>query len=172
LDITAVNHNILTTTNSNDSSTFNELYKSVERRLYLTAIVILKNPDDAQDAVQETAFIVFKNLNKLKNKDFFKTWATRILINNCKKIYKKNKNYSNYKTVDFATNFVNPYEDEMCLFEALEKLDEKRRIIIILRFFNGMEIKNIAEVLKIPQSTVKTRLYSALNILKEFMEEK
>lgn len=70
---------------------FEHLFEPCKRSLYYTALYILMNADDAEDALQETAYAALKNLKQLRSEDMFQTWITRILLNNCYKIFRKNK---------------------------------------------------------------------------------
>ena len=60
-------------------------------KMYKTAIAILKNEDDANDAIQEALYSAYKNYYNLKEKNYFSTWIIRILINKCYDIINKNK---------------------------------------------------------------------------------
>ena len=78
----------------NDEIAFNELIISIEKEIYLIARTRLKNEEDIADAMQETIISCYKNLKKLRENSFFKTWTIKILINECNKIYKKNQKYN------------------------------------------------------------------------------
>ena len=68
-------------TKKDSLETFENLVSTVKLKLYKTAMSILKNDDDACDAIQETLLSAYKNMDKLQNKQFFSTWIIRILIN-------------------------------------------------------------------------------------------
>ena len=70
---------------------FERLINSVKVRLYKTGMAILKNDDDTCDAIQETLLSAYKNINSLQNEELFATWITRILINKCYDVIRKNK---------------------------------------------------------------------------------
>ena len=72
--------------------TFTELIEENKLRFYKTAKAILKNDDDTYDAIQEALISMYKNYGQLKNKEYFSTWATRIIINKCYDLLRKNKN--------------------------------------------------------------------------------
>ena len=76
--------------NSNPEA-FERLINTVKVKLYKTGMAILKNDDDVCDAIQETLMSAYKNFGSLKEVQFFDTWITRILINKCYDIIKKNK---------------------------------------------------------------------------------
>ena len=74
-----------------DKNSFTKLMLMAERELYYIAKSRLKNDDDVYDAIQETTIIAYKNIEKLKENQYFKTWLIRILINETNLIYKRNK---------------------------------------------------------------------------------
>ena len=77
-----------------DKDAFSELIMNVKKELYLVAKLKLKNEDDISDAIQETLLKSYKNIRKLKNNNMFKTWIIKILINECKIIYKRKRHNS------------------------------------------------------------------------------
>lgn len=74
-----------------DEEAFDKIVLLIEKEMYLIAKTRLKDDDDIADAMQETILKCFKNIHKLKDSSLFKTWAIRILINECNTIYKKKK---------------------------------------------------------------------------------
>ncbi|MDZ5254545.1 sigma-70 family RNA polymerase sigma factor [Clostridium sp. LIBA-8841] len=74
------------------SQDFELLIKENLTSMYRVAKGILKIEEDVEDAIQTTILIAFNKINTLKDERYFKTWLIRILINECNKIYKKNKN--------------------------------------------------------------------------------
>ena len=99
----------------------------------------------------------------------------RILINQCKKIYKQNE-LKNRKNVNLEDNIekinINEEKDDYSFVDnAIHRLDTKYREIIILYYYDELKIKDIAKVLKIPQGTIKTRLNRARKKLNEILEE-
>ena len=63
---------------------FEQEYRKHEKSLFLVAVAYLHNTEDAKDVLQESALAAYKAINTLKNKEYFKTWITRIVINRCK----------------------------------------------------------------------------------------
>lgn len=70
---------------------FTELIESNKLRFYKTAKAILKNDDDVYDALQEALISMYENYGQLKKEEYFSTWATRIIINKCYDLLRKNK---------------------------------------------------------------------------------
>ncbi|MCL2488017.1 MAG: sigma-70 family RNA polymerase sigma factor [Oscillospiraceae bacterium] len=158
------------TAQAGDAAAFESIFNAVQEPLFRIALSILKNRPDAKDALQETFINAYTNIQKLKQPQLFKTWITRILINNAKAIIKKNKKYLlQQEIIPIYSEALN--EDEILVNELVGKLNEKERIVIQLKFFGGYELHFIAHILKCPESTVKSRLYRGLQNIKKGFDE-
>lgn len=147
---------------------FEQKYKECEKSLFLIAIGYLHNTEDAKDCMQEAALSAYRAFNSLKNKDYFKTWITRILINKCKDFLKKQK-YTDELT-DTLNVFYEIPEKEVEVVDALCKIKPDISIYITLRYYNDMTYNDVAKALRQPVSTVKYRTKNALNELKKYLE--
>lgn len=147
---------------------FEEEYRKYEKSLFLVAVAYLHNTEDAEDALQEAALSAYKAIDGLKNKEYFKTWFTRIVINKCKDFLRK-RHFTEELTDDINA-FYNINTDEMEIMDAICKLNPKRSIYITLKFYNDMTFDQMAQSLKIPVSTVKHRTKAALSELKTLLE--
>ena len=76
-----------------DAEAFDLLMRPQLQRMYRIAISMLENEEDAADAIQETVLKCWQKVGQLKNEEYFQTWLTRILINQCKDILKAIKKY-------------------------------------------------------------------------------
>ena len=152
-----------------NADAFSKLIDSQMQSLYKTAYAIVRNNEDAADAISETVLICWEKLETLKKNQYFKTWITRILINECYKILKNNSNIVRFEdmAVEEGAEDVHNLEFE----EALDTLDEKYRVIVVLYYSQGFPTKEIAHILRIPESTVRTRLSRAREQLKKYNEE-
>ena len=137
-----------------------------QKKLYLTALAITKNPHLAEDAMQEAFVKVLKNYDTLRSFEYLTTWITRVLINECKRVLRKHKKE---QTVDFIpeTQSIDFNDEEIMFFDMISNLSVNDKTVVTLRFFNGYDLNNIAIILGIPLSTVKSRLYRALEKLRE-----
>ena len=154
-----------------DKPAFDEVIRMCAPDLFRIAMSILKNKDDADDAVCETVVCAFEHLNTLKNCSYFKTWITRILINQANAAYKKRKRIIYLNEISepqYEDNYELGNDD---LSEAVGRLSLEHRTVITLFYFQDMRIKEIASVLRIPEGTVKWRLSSAKQILKQELEK-
>ena len=147
---------------------FTQLMKRNLKDMYQVAISILHNDEDAADAIQDTIFVCWEKIHTLREPKFFKTWMTRILINNCFDIRNKHKMEIVYEENDEAVSYD---EYNMELKEALISLDEKYRIPMMLFYGQGYHIKEIAKILHIPVSTIQTRLARGREQLARYYKE-
>lgn len=147
---------------------FEQEYRKHEKSLFLVAVAYLHNTEDAKDVLQDAALSAYKAIDGLKNKKYFKTWITRIVINKCKNFI-KSRRYTEELT-DNTNAFYNTNTDEMEIMDALCRMDPKLSIYITLKFYNDMTYDEMAKSLVVPVSTVKHRTKSALNELKKLLE--
>jgi RNA polymerase sigma-70 factor (ECF subfamily) len=133
---------------------------------------ILKNKDDADDAVCETVVKAYERIHKLNDCKYFKTWIMRILINQANDDYRRRNNVIYLNDITNEPQYEDAYDlgnDE--LNAAVASLSLEYRTVITLYYFQEMRIKEIASVLQIPQGTVKWRISKAKSILKEKLSE-
>ena len=98
-----------------------------------------------------------------------KTWLTRILINTCKDMMRKNQRT---ETVELAEYIAAPdRQEQRDLYEALQELDESLRLPLVLHYLEGFPVKDIARMLRVPEGTVKRRMWTARKELRELMTE-
>ena len=147
---------------------FEQEYTKCEKSLFLVAISYLHNTEDAKDCVQEATLTAWKSFNELKDKNYFKTWITRILINKCKDYIKKKK--CTEELTDNIEVFGNFPTEELDVIDGICKMSSKSSIYITLRFYNDMTYEEVAKVLKEPVSTVKYKTNKALLKLKEYLK--
>ena len=141
--------------------------------LYRFAYSYVKNEDDALDIVHDAVCKSLANIKALKDIGNIKSWIYQIVSNCAIDYIRKNKKYTEISDDLQNENAIgyDKYED-IDLQEALDRLPEKYRIVIILRYFEDMKIGDIAQVLNENENTIKTRLYNGLSKLKiELIEE-
>ncbi|HBA70320.1 MAG TPA: RNA polymerase subunit sigma [Lachnospiraceae bacterium] len=137
-----------------------------EKSLYHIAKSILKNDEDCADAIQNAVLHAFEKLHTLRNERYFKTWLTRILINECNHIIRSRKEQIPYEDY-YEAQSVTQQENNPEVFEAVMELEDNYRIPFVLFYVEGFSIKEICQILKLSQGTVKTRLYRGRKLLKE-----
>lgn len=157
-----------------DKEAFSRVIIQNKESMYKTAIVILKNEDDAYDALQDALIKMYRNIQNLQNIETFKFWSRRIIVNCCYDIINKNK-----KVIDITTKLTANYEEtrediydcEDSLVKTLEKIEPDLRLTATLYYYNDLSTKEIGEILQIPIGTVKSRLARAREKLYEILKE-
>lgn len=150
-----------------DEDAFVCLMSEQKEKLYRMAFSFLKNEADALEAIQETTFRAYTKLGTLRDPQFFGTWVMRILMNVC--INEKNRRSKQTSLVidpDVSESSAVDPARRLSIEMALEHLEPKYRQIIILKYFEDWTIREIAQALRRPDSTIKTYLYKALKGLR------
>lgn len=140
---------------------------------YRIAYSYVKNKEDALDIVQDTIVKALKYKHTLHEPSYLNTWFIKILINNCKTYLQKQNRYIDVED-EILENLDSPHMDTYRSFEleeALDKLSYTEKTIILLRYFEQLELKEVAKVMDKNLSTVKSILYRALKKLKVQLEE-
>lgn len=135
--------------------------------MYRVAFTLLRNTDDCKDALQEAALKAWEKRGSLRDEKFFTTWLTRILINECRNIQRKRRQI--IISLEDAPEQSSPPPDPT-LALALQALPEKLRLPLVLRFAEGMNEKEIAKVLHLPNPTVRGRIHRAKLQLRKELE--
>ena len=154
---------------------FENLVIPLKNKLYKTGMAILKNDDDTCDAIQETLISAYKSFQNLKNKEYFNTWITRILINKCYDIIRNNKkiSYINKEMeVDSNTSYYDIYKSESQVERVLNLIDSDLKLVSVLYYYDEYSVKEISELLNIPEGTVKSRLSRARDKMFEILKKK
>lgn len=155
-----------------DSESFYKLIEPIKEGLYKIAFMYVGNEHDALDCVHDSIVKAIKSLRKLKEPQYFNTWITRITINTCKDYIKKNNKVSlvdinDYENVIKAKE--NEYEETEEISMILNKLNEKERELIVMRYLEDMSLKDIAHKSKEPLGTIKSRMSRTLRKLRVHM---
>lgn len=155
-----------------DEKAFEYLMDTCKKDLYRTAFAYVKNEQNALDILQETVYKAYISIDKLKEPKYFKTWITKILMNNAidftnneKKAATLTRNLSEGHSCYEETKL----EDRIDILNSIDKLEDKYKNVILLKYFQDLTIIEISEVLDCPVGTVKTYLNKALNSLRIFM---
>ena len=143
-----------------------------KEKLYRIDFSYTKNKKDELNIVQEARWKEIKSANTIKNPQYIKTWYYKILTRTAIDYIRKNSKYIPLDT-EYSAETVGKYDDyeDIDLKRALDLLTYDQRVIITLRFFEDMKIKDIAEITGENINTIKTRLYKALEVLRINIEE-
>ena len=134
-----------------------------EPMLYRIACALLRSEADRQDAMQETALKAWKNRASLREEQYFRTWISRIMVNECHNLHRKN---SRYVPVEELPDRPAPDSGEQETRLMLESLPEKQRIPLVLHYLEGFSLEEIARVQHISLALVKYRMYQARKALR------
>jgi RNA polymerase sigma-70 factor (ECF subfamily) len=170
-----------------DMLAFNRLVLKWEKTVFNIALRMLKEREEAAEATQEIFLRAYRNIDRFRRTSRFSSWIYRIALNHCiSRIRQRPPGI--HLSLDEPNSAANPPKqlrvtenqlDQLMRFEqrdrvlrALEYLSPEQRAVVELKFFQGMIFEDIAGVLEIPLSTVKSRLYAGLEILKVHLAEK
>lgn len=155
-----------------DEKAFEYLMNISKEGLYRIAFAYSKNEQDALDILQETVYKAYISIYKLKEPKYFKTWISKILINNAIDFINKKKKI-NYlaDTLSDESHYYkeNHIEEKLDILSYIDKLEDKYKNIIFLKYFQDLTIAEISQVMDCPIGTVKTHLNKALSSLRIFM---
>lgn len=175
-----------------NASAYGQLIEQYKEVLYRTAFLHVKNETTALDMVSETIVRGYENIHKLREPAYFKTWLVRILLNTIMDYYRKNNRLLSMEdlTKEFSAEkeSAQPYstkyrglaaeagrndsiEEKMDLAAALDRLPEKQKSVIILKYYEDMKISEIASVLEMPEGTVKAYLHKGKETLRVLLKE-
>lgn len=147
------------------------LIDEYQSHLYRIAFNICKNREDAEDIVQDT-FVQYHITNKeYDDESHIRAWLMRVTINKSRNTLRSfwRKHRQSLESYMEELNFPDSQSEE--LFEAVMKLPEKQRTVIHLFYYEDYSIKEIADILKLSESNVKTRLTRGRAMLKEHLKE-
>lgn len=143
-----------------------------QNSLYRFAYTYVKNQQEALDIVQESIYKALSSINTLKKSENMKSWLYRIIINTSINHIRKNKRVLPTDEINYKSECEEDNLDRnIDLYEAIDKLEENQKTIVVLRYFEDMKIHDIAKTIDCNISTVKSRLYTALDKLKIIMGE-
>ncbi|GAB4288975.1 MAG: sigma-70 family RNA polymerase sigma factor [Myxococcota bacterium] len=182
---------ILLIVEKGESEAYSALVKRHQGRLYATAVGILRDEGDAAEAVQEAFLRAYESLCNFRGGASFYSWAHRILVNVCidrlrergraeMREFDDELAEDSLRSLSEAVGgmgddpFEGAYRAELAalISDALSNLDEKHRMIVILREVEEMSYKEIAEALGIGIGTVMSRLFHARKKLCEILGAK
>jgi RNA polymerase sigma-70 factor (ECF subfamily) len=177
---------LVTRSQTGDSDSFNQLILRWERPIYALAYRVIGREEDARDVCQETFLRAYRALPGFKGEAKFSSWLYRITLNLCRDWIRKQRRApvsQMPEDVDLlemaaATGPTESIEDlaarrelTAVVAEAMALLPAEQRTAIILKEYHGMTFQEIADLQGCPLSTVKTRLYQGLSVLRRHLEQ-
>lgn len=142
-----------------------EIVEEYGDMVYRIALAQVKNSADAEDIYQEVFISLIRNIDKIEGELHLKHWLIRTTLNKCKNHFKLFWNRKVDKTDTFDYN--QSYEYELNeIRELVQSLPSKYKDVVFLHYYEGYNVKEIAQILNTKEGTVKSRLFKARNLLK------
>ena len=170
---------------SDDPNAFGEIVKRWERKIFALCFGMLSREEEAKDAAQETFIAAFRNLKNFRGDAKVSSWLHRIAVNQClttmRRARSRSESFLDDEDQTAEKVFIAPSrqmpsrtteQSERLHFvrQAVQSLPVDLRQIIVMKEFEEMTFQEISEVLDLPLSTVKSRLYTALKQLRMKLE--
>lgn len=168
-----------------DLDSFNQLVLRWERPIYALAYRVIGREEDARDVCQETFLRAFRALGGFKGQAKFSSWLYRITLNLCRDWIRRERRQplaqapEGVDVIELAAEtepsesieeLVARKEIGAAVARAMAELSEDQRTAIVLKEYHGLTFQEIADMLDCPLSTVKTRLYQGLTVLRRQLE--
>ncbi|MEE2636259.1 MAG: RNA polymerase sigma factor [Acidobacteriota bacterium] len=169
-----------------DPDSFNQLIVRWERPIFALAFRVIGREEDARDVCQETFFRAFRGIKGFKGQAKFSSWLYRIALNLCRDWIRRERRSAVLTPLESETDTppasegasaVETAEDRTVrrdlgrvITEAMSALSEDQRTTIVLKEYHGLTFQEIADLQACPLSTVKTRLYQGLTVLRRQLE--
>ncbi|GGG10973.1 RNA polymerase sigma factor [Paenibacillus abyssi] len=163
---------------SGDRDALITLLREIENHVYRTAYYILNNEQDAMDAAQEALIRIYTKIGSYEEKAMFKTWVQRIVTNICIDKFRRNKPTVSIDEHEMVFKEKQNVEDEVLssyaakdIREAIDKLPEHQRAVVVLRYMQDFSYNEIADSLDLPLNTVKSYLFRARQQLQSLLQD-
>ena len=165
-----------------DTDQFSVLVRRWDRQIYGLSLRMLGRDEDARDVCQETFLAAYRNLSKFRGEAKFSSWLYRIALNAChsrlrrnggvfeQSLYQEDASGRRFEIADAAAENASERmhrEQRVTLVRrALQALPSEMRQVIVMKEYEELTFAEIAEVLSLPVSTVKSRLYTGLQLMR------
>ena len=170
---------------SGDTDSFNQLVVRWERPIYALAYRVLGREEDARDVCQEAFLRAFRGLKGFRGQAKFSSWLYRITFNLCRDWMRRERRVALMQapegvdplepavadtTAESSEDLVIRRDLGRTVSKAMMVLSVEQRTVIILKEYHGLTFQEIADLVDCPLSTVKTRLYQGLSVLRRHLE--
>jgi len=171
-------------TQKGDTASFDVLVRRWERPIYNFILRYIGNREDAQDLCQKTFIRAFESLQRLRDPQKFSSWLYQIALNTCRDRSRRKPQFvvSLDSGIGPPENLVTPPSDlpdaltherhvRDILNKALQSIPEEQRAVLIMKEYQGLKFREIAETLDVSINTVKSRMYYGLNALRKIFDQ-
>ncbi len=165
-------------------SAFEEFYKLTSPKAYFIALKITQNEHDAEDILQESYIKALEKIGEIDTSQNISSWFLKIVANKSKDLLRSRNRLVFNGDEDVSFDEIPEEKTEFCpeenldqeelrleVMAAIDELTEEKRACIMMMYFGDMSVKEIAESIEVPESTVKNRLYTARKDLKSKFEK-
>ncbi len=153
-----------------EKEAFEKQLLSLGGAMYRVAASILPRQCDREDAIQESILTALQKRACLRDERAMRAWVLRILVNNCYDILRGQKRETSTDILPEPKNhWESPPDADLMLRDMLLTLPEEYRLLLVLCYVEGYKIREIAEILHLPQGTVQSRLHRAKRMLAQDM---
>ena len=183
--LTITDEELVVRSQDGDVDSFNQLIKRWERPIYALAYRTLGREEDARDVCQETFFRAYRALKGFKGEAKFSSWLYRIALNLCRDWMRRQRRTPTVQLpedadiaelaaqggpVESIETLVGRRELGRAVERAMATLPDEQRTAIVLKEYHGLTFQEIADMQGCPLSTVKTRLYQGLSVVRRQLE--
>lgn len=140
-----------------------------EKSLYRVTASLLSSQQDAEDAMQEALCTAYEKLYTLKDAEKFRSWLLKIAANSAYDILRRRGRTVPLEDLEPAA--ADHTEDKLGLWMAVQQLPSDYRTVVVLFYYEDLDVREISQITAIPEATVKTRLFRARQRLKSLLAE-
>jgi len=164
-----------------DELAIEQLVRQYETGVFRLALSVLDDPAEANEAAQEAFIAALKALERYQDHSTFKAWLYTITVNTCRSRLRKRRTVEKLKQTLIGLFRVQKHpspeetviqnEKDAALWRALQKMDEKHRLPLVLRYYHDLPIAEIAQILNLNEGTIHSRLHHGRERLRLALDE-
>src|SRR4051794_7861359 len=170
-----MDHELVRRARDGDRTAFASIVAGSIDALDRVARLITRDPERAQDAVQETLIKAWRDLPSLRDLDRFEAWLRQLLVRSCIDELRRRRRFAvevelidsmHPQVVDSTLSIA----DRDALERGFRRLDAEQRVLVVLYYYQGLPLEEVATALRIPAGTAKSRLFRAREALRAALE--
>ena len=155
-----------------DKEAFILLMDHHRQMLYNTALLVLRQEDDALDVLQDAILACWENLPSLRKDRYFKTWLVKILLNKCRDVQRGKSHFAYVEELPESGDEPD-WDTSMDVRRTMDKLGENDQLLLSLFYYDDFSVRQIAEALSLSEGAVRTRLTRSRDRFKKsYLQEK
>ncbi len=175
------NHTLIRQAQSGDRRALNQLFSQWYPRVYNMAYRYFHDEDLAADVSQQTFVAIQKSLPQLRDPQAFKAWLFRTAVNCCHSLSRRrHRQKASLEVISMQpgrSQPITPYQEldrkerSQIVLAALQEIPDEQREVIVMKEYEGLKFREIAEILQLSENTVKSRLYYGLKAMRKLLED-